>query len=136
MTPHQQPYWFLWVSGFTCKTETLAFSSSPEPPSLLHWPAPSAGKLSEGLFSKMGNENSSLFVLAAVPFPAEEAQCLEDWAWDWASQGATRRSWLRGWGVSVRVWVPLKQGARAALGVWVSVLIGGDGSPPLCCLLW
>lgn len=80
----------------------------------------------------MGNENSSLFVLAAVPFPAEEAQCLEDWAWDWA----TRRSWLRGWGVSVRVWVPLIQGVRAALGVWVSALIGGDGSPPLCCLLW
>lgn len=54
--------------------------SRPLPsPSLLHRPAPSAGKLSEGLFSRMGSENSPLFVLAAVPFPVEEAWCPEDW---------------------------------------------------------
>lgn len=26
MTAHQQPHWFLWLSGLTCKTEHLAFS--------------------------------------------------------------------------------------------------------------
>ncbi len=77
MTAHQEPHWFLWVSGLTCKTEPLAFPSPP----LLHRPAPSAGKLCKGLFSRMGSENSPLFVLAAVPFPAEEAWCPEDWGW-------------------------------------------------------
>lgn len=75
-TPHQQLHWFLWVSGLTCTTEPFAF---PSPPSFLHWPAPSAGELSEGLFSWMGSENSPLFVLAAVLFPAEGARGPEDW---------------------------------------------------------
>lgn len=44
-------------------------------PSHAH-PIPPPPRLSEGLFSKMGSENSSLFVLAAVPFPAEKAQCV------------------------------------------------------------
>lgn len=77
MTAHQQPHWFLWVSGLTCKTEPLANPPAlPHPP--FHRPAPSAGKLSEGLFSRMGSENSALFVLAAVLFPVEEAWRPED----------------------------------------------------------
>lgn len=53
----------------------------PVPSSPLHRPAPSAVKLSEGLFSRTGSENSLLFVLAAVPFPVEEARGPEGWGW-------------------------------------------------------
>lgn len=133
VTAHQQPHWFLWVSGLTCKTEPLAFPSRPLP-SLLHQRAPSAGKLSEGLFSRMGSENSALFVLAAVSFPVEEAGCPEDWGWaSWGPRGGRRWG---GWGVGVPVWVPFKQGARATPAGWVSAWRPCDRIPPLCFLLW
>lgn len=84
VTPHQQPRWFLWVSGLACKTEPpLPRLPVPSPPSSI---TPSAGKLSEGLFSRMGSENSPLFVLAAVLFPAEEVRGPEDWG---GASGAT-----------------------------------------------
>lgn len=83
VTAHQQPHWFLWLSGFSRKTEPPCL-----PPTLLQRPAPSAGKLGESLFSRMGSENSLLFVLAAVPFPAEGAWCPDD-----RGQGLTGATW-------------------------------------------
>lgn len=108
MTAHQQPHWFLWLSGLTCKTEPLAFPSPP--PSLLHQPAPLAGKLSEGLFSRMGSENSALFVLAAASFPVEEAGCPEDRGW--ASWGPCGGGW---WGLGVSWYGSLSNGVRGQL---------------------
>lgn len=72
----------------------------------------------------MGMENSPLFVLAAAPFPAEEAEDLQDWAWT--------SPWEGGWCEGVWVRVPLRRGERAAPEVWGSVSGPGDGSPRLC----
>lgn len=62
---------------------------------LPHLPAPSAGKRSKGLFSRMGSENSALFVLAAVSFPVEEVECPRDRG---GPQDATWRGRRRGGG--------------------------------------
>lgn len=79
------------------QTDPLAFPVPLPPPATLHplhQPAPSAGKLSKGLFSRMGSENSALFVLAAVTFPVEGVECPGAWG------GPQDATW-RGGGVPV-----------------------------------
>lgn len=131
MTAHQQPHWFLWVSGLTCKTEPpCLLIPSPLPPS-------SIGQL-------LQLESS-----ARVYFHGWGAKTALSLFWlpcrsQWRRRGVLRtgaephRGHVEedggGLGV-VQVWVLLKLGARAAPGGWACVLRPGDGIPPLCCLL-
>lgn len=135
VTAHQQPHWFLWVSGLTCKTEPLALPSRPLPTS----PPSSIGQL-------LQLESS-----ARVYFHGWGAKTALSLFWlpcrsQWRRRGVLRtgvgphRAHMEedGGGCGgVRVMgFPLKQGARAAPGELVSVWRPGDGIPPLCFLLW
>lgn len=126
MTAHQRPHWFLRVSGLACKTEPLAFKPPP-PPILPSFSSSSISQLlqlessARGLFSRMGSENSALFVLAAVSFPAEEAWCPEDWGR--TSQGPRGRGRFVGWGRKI-AW----RGTGGVEGVMGPIQTGCEGS--------